>query len=89
MGEVRFVSLVVSVAAIVDDIEDNVFIEFLAKFKGECDDGGSGQGVVSVYVNYMLLKSFAGSVTVFVGAGVIRVGGYSDRMLYYLFEEYT
>ena len=72
MGKVRFVSLVMAMAAIADDIEDDVFMEFLAKFKSELDDGGGGQGVVSVNVKDRQTKSFAGSGTVAGGAGVIR-----------------
>jgi hypothetical protein len=81
LGKVRFVSLVVSVAAIADDIEDNVFMEFLAKFESQLDDGGGSQGIVSVDVKNRQTKSFAGSGTVAGGAGVIWQSSKCDLII--------
>ena len=81
LGKVRFVSFVVSVAAIADDIEDDVFMEFLTKFESQLDDGGGSQGIVSVNVKDRQTKSFAGSGTVAGGAGVIGQSGKCDLII--------
>ena len=81
MGEVRFVSLVVTVAAIADDIEDDVLMEFLTKFESQLDDGGGSQGIVSVDVKNRQTNSFSRSGAVASGAGVIGQSGKCDLII--------
>ena len=81
MGEVGLVALVVAVFPVADDVENDVFVEFLAKLQGELDDGAGGEGVVPVDMEDGKPEGLGGCSAVAGGAGVDRDGGEGDLVV--------
>ena len=81
LGEVRFISFVVAVATVTNDIEDDVFMKLLAEFEGKLNDRSGGQGIVSVHVKDGQAECFSRGGAVSGGAGIVRQGGEGDLII--------
>ena len=68
-------------AAVADDIQDDVLVKFLAELKGELDDVGGGEGIVSVDVKDGKTEGLAGGRAVAGGARVRGESGEGDLVV--------
>ncbi len=75
------VPLVVALAAVADDIDDDVPAEGLAVFDGELDQEDGGDGIVSIDVEDGEAEGLGHRGAVDGGAGVLRQGGEADLVI--------
>ena len=81
LSEAGFIPFVVAVAAIADEIEDNILMKALAKFECELDDGSSGERIVPIDVENGEAERFSWSGAVASGAGVFWDCGEGDLVI--------
>ena len=81
VGEHRFVAFVVTKAAVADDVEDNVFVEFLTEFGGDARGVDNGLWVITVYVEDRCLDHQCDVCWVRRRAREVRCSGETDLVV--------
>ena len=81
LSEARFVPFVVAVAAIADEIENNILVKALAEFECQLNDGSGGERIVPIDVEDGEAEGFSWSGAVASGAGVFGDSGEGDLVI--------
>jgi len=81
LSEAGFIPFVVAVAAVADEIEDNILMEALAEFECQLNDGSSGERIVPIDVEDGEAEGFSWSGAVASGAGVLGDCGKGDLVV--------
>ena len=81
LSEAGFVPFVVAVAAVADEIEDNILMKALAEFEGQLNDGSGGERIVPIDVEDGEAERFSWSGAVASGAGVLGYCGKGDLVI--------
>ena len=81
LSEAGFIPFVVAVAAIADEIENNILMEALAEFECELNDGSGGERIVPIDVENGQAEGFSWSGAVASGAGVFWDSGEGDLVV--------
>ena len=81
LSEAGFVPFVVAVAAVADEIEDNILMKALAEFEGQLNDGSGGERIVPIDVEDGEAEGFSWSGAVASGAGVFWDSGEGDLVV--------
>ena len=81
LSEAGFVTFVVAVAAVADEIQNNILMKALAEFECELNDGSGGERIVPIDVENGQAEGFSWSGAVASGARVFGDCGKGDLVI--------